>query len=280
MEISIPLRVWGDGASVNKRWSLLAVTVASLFCTLGASLDSRLFVFGVPDKRYLDLDPLWSVFGWSLSILANGVMPSHDHLGRCFPEGSHRARSAGRRVAGIWRMFLADSSADLEHYVKTYAFETFHNTCDCCFQCFATKRPTRLNAYNFSLDAPWTFYSRSHAQYMLNTGCGVAAAWAMPGWHLTICRYDLMHSMMLGTLPILMGGAFFYLLGRNYFNGPSTGPWQLRFTYQLTVAFAQYKTWLRLHRLMPSERPFTIHRLSLSSAKSDPPVWKGKAGNN
>ena len=113
---------------------------------------------------------------------------------------------------------------------------------------------------------------------MINAGNALAVA-RIPGFHLDMVNYDLMHSLHLGILHLVIGSALFTLLDENYFSVQEHGPWTVRFTAGLRVAWTRFKAFLRAHGLTSHQPKFSVARMTLT-AKSGPPVWKGKAGDN
>ena len=275
IDFSIPRRIWGDGATVNKSWKLFVVTFESIMSALGPTLLSRYLAFAVALHRFVNLGPLWRVLGWSLKVLASGRMPCLDHLGRAFKEGSKRWLASGQQICGECCFFLSQFSGDLVFLM----LEQGCNFNDVCFLCHATKAFGDMCAYNFQPEAPWMFTRRCHHQYMIGPGGGCDIAQHLPGWHLGMVKMDLMHGLHQGCLPIINGSAMHFVLERNYFGGPTTGEWRNRWGQQLVSAFAQFSAFLKCHKITCSHVRFTIAQLSLGSLQN-PPNLKAKAGNS
>lgn len=279
-EHCIGVRLWGDDAVALKNASVYAVSFGSVFCTRLASLLSRYLVFAVAVHKYVNLEPLWRALSWSLSILVSDdcLMPSHDWLGAALT--GDRAQKAGESICGSYRFLLCLFTGDLKFLVETFKFIHSYNSGDeFCWACYARKVPSVLSGFIFSADAPCFLTTRSHLLYMSETGNGLAVC-TLPGFHLGIILWDLMHTVHLGVLPVLLGAAFVILLERNHFNGPDGGPWMHRYNVQLQRASDEFVKFCKDNRVSSSQPHFTLGRLSLSHAKSDPPYFKGKAANN
>ena len=205
----IPMRIWGDDAVVTKQKSLYAVTICSLLCTRIAAFLSRFLAFAAPTCTFVSLDPLWQILGWDFDNLASGCLASHDHLGQHFASGSMRFANRGKRIAGLFVFLVASVTGDLKFLVETFKFPQNYSCEAVCWQCYGVKSAGTLCAYNFSLGAPWTLTKRSHGTYILDAGGGVVAVLCLPGLHLTMIGFDLMHTLHLGVLAVELGSAFF-----------------------------------------------------------------------
>ena len=275
---SIPLRLWGDEAAVTKAKKLYCIEFSSVVCLREASMLSRFLSVAVPSGAFVCLDPLYEVLAWSLGILAKGVLPSERHDNIAFSPKSKRAHIGGQSVMGAFRAYLSEFAGDLEFHVRTFKFEHFNSKEAFCFECCATKQVSEISGYEFSRNCGWAITRRLHYLYMLFIGDSLAVT-KLPGFHLDIVCMDFMHCVHLGVLHYVIGSSLFVLLRDNYFQGPASGSWQRRFSKQLQVAWYRFKTFLRSHKLCTGQGPFCISRLSLQ-ALSDPPIWKGKAGDN
>ena len=273
----VGLRLWGDDAVATKQDSLYALSVASVTTLHLTSLLSRILVFGIAVGRFVNLEPLWRALTWALEACLSGVMPSHDHLGE--PLTGRRAANAGKRVCKSLHFLLSEFTGDLKFLVETLLLRFHHSTSpEFCMKCFAVKTNGLLSGFNFNRDCGWQHLKRCHAEWMRDSGHMLAVA-GLPGFHSLIVRFDLMHCLHLGILPVTLGSIFVELLSMNYWQGPCVGAWVYRWTIQLRTAFAEFRVWLSDNNICLSPPAFTVARLSLIT-KSGAPVFKGKAGMN
>ena len=134
------------------------------------------------------------------------------------------------------RCLLTQMTGDLKFLVETFRFEQNYMRDEICKNCDCTKAAGILSGYNFAPDAPWTLTARQHEKYMRDAGDALAVC-RLPGWHLMIVSWDLLHySLHLGTLPITIANAVCVLLDMNYFSGPTSGSYHVRFEAQLQTA--------------------------------------------
>ena len=275
---AIPFRLWGDDAVNTKQKSLYCISFASTVCLRYASLLSRFLTIAVGLGDILCLDPLFEALAWSFEILGTGILPLRRHDFAEFNTYSNAWKHRGKRVMGDFIALLCEATGDLKYLVETYHFEHNYSTDSCCFKCYACKRHGPVSAYDFVDQPAWLHSRRLHSEYMHSTGGSVAAA-RIPGFHLDMVSFDLMHTLHLGVLLVAIGSAFFELLELNYFGGPVTGGWGVRFSAQFRIAWEWFSAWLKRNKLSTHQAPFCVNRMSMR-AFSDPPLWKGKAGEN
>ena len=135
-----------------------------------------------------------------------------------------------------------------------------------------------MSGFNFNPDAGWSYTHKSHTSYMHESGHMLAVT-RLPGFHKAMIRFDLMHCLHLGILPVTIGSILVVLLERDVWGAGDSGGWVYRWTVQLQHAFVDFKEWLRRHHISSSPPEFTVPRLSMVR-KTDRPVFKGKAGQN
>ena len=114
--------------------------------------------------------------------------------------------------------------------------------------------------------------------YMSSVGVHLTIT-RLPGFHIDCISFDIMHGLHLGVLPVVIGSCMLLLLQSNYFNSAVAGAWHVRFAKQLETAWVRFKDFLRPFELSTSQPKFSVARLTMASL-GDPPVWKGKAGDN
>ncbi len=275
---AIPFRVWGDDAVNTKKKSLYVLSIASAVCLRYASLLTRFLSVAVALGEIVCLDPLLEAFPWSMGILGIGTLPWRRHDSGEFDIKSWRYKHRGERVMGFFIGLVTSLAGDLKFLVESLRFSHNYNTEECCFKCRATKRVSGVSAYEFLRHAAWLLAQRLHIHYMESDGSSSALA-QVPGFHLDMVALDLMHTLHLGVLSVAIGSGFFELLELNYFGGPSSGPWAARFSAQLAKAWEMFQSFSKRNKLRTSQPAFSVARMTLS-AKSDPPVWKGKASDN
>ena len=276
-ECCVPIRLHGDEAPVTKAECLNVLNLSSCVSQL-PSMFSRLLIWAFTAGFLLNFSVPLQILCWSLRCCAEGIMPHTDRSGQPFKKGSWRWHARGKPIAGGLRFILAQFVGDLNHFRDILEFDQHYGKESLCWNCHGVKCCTDLLcAYVFRRDAPWSFAPRTHASYMASVGHHVL--WTqLPGWHLSLCQLDLMHIVCLGILQWCVGSIFFELCEANYFNAPWGGRWQVRWSYQLAIAFGEFKEWCACNAVRTSQPMFSTSALSLFSLQ-DKPFFKSKASN-
>ena len=233
-------------------------------------------VFALEGRYAHNRDNIWSVIKWSLDALATGLHPSTGPGGEDLCD--QRAAIAGTEIAGGFKFLLAYIVGDMEWVQHTYEFDTGYNKDHLCWTCLGTKSISGgCCGYDFHWGAAWEATCVPHSDYWGRTGWALPAC-SLPGWHLYAIRYDIMHVLLLGLAQWAFGCTMKKLLGDNYFEGPTGGPWQQRYGQQLKKAYGLFIHWCRERKIIHSQRAFTLGRLSLKKL-AGLAYFKAKAKN-
>lgn len=146
--------------------------------------------------------------------LLAGVFPTRDHLGHMFRVNTIRSERAGQPLAGNWKAGFEAWCGDWKERSLSHMFirRNFQSTylCDQCDAIAPHKRtPDNLLPYiytNFAEDAPWTQTLRTHEQYLASTPSANLSPWLeLPGFHISCVRWDVAHTVLLGTGKDIVG---------------------------------------------------------------------------
>ena len=274
-----PLKLWGDKAPVTNSDSIFVVQFSSVLAAWISAAQSRLLTFCVTAGFLVSLSPLWEVIQWSLECAGAGEMPWERHGGGSFLESSIRFRKRGYNIAGNFFFPLAWICGDMEFSVETFHWPwNYFKGDEICEVCHGVRDPLSfLCCYNFSWDSPRAATFRSHILFMHEVGENLVVC-SLPGFHKSMVKGDLAHTLHLGLLQYLLGWLFRELLEANEWQGPLTGAWHSRWGRQLRTAYREFQSFCKLHKLEHSQPKFRLTKLGLHSM-SDAPYFKAKAAN-
>jgi hypothetical protein len=206
------LALWGDSAPYVKKDSLYLL----LFTCISGTVRKRYWVCALPKRRLCrcgcfgrcTFDALFRVLGWSFAALLCGVFPSVDHEGSPFAKGTYRCARAGQPL-GIRGACVA-KCGDWAWHKQVLGLQGWRGegpSRRICWLCGAGFND-HCNCFDFSTGAAWrsamVTMDRFWAQCSAET-VYVSAIWSIPGFHISYCRPDWMHSCCLGILQYLNG---------------------------------------------------------------------------
>ena len=143
-------------------------------------------------------------FKWNLEVMASGVHPVTDHLGRRLK--GDRAAKAHQPLAGGYRAVFNGWCGDLKERVKVHRFCRSFNRNFVCERCLGCRHLAFGNAYEFRRGAAWRRMKVSTAMYMQSTPRDELSPWAsVPGWSLEANRPDTLHMLWLGVAKDVTG---------------------------------------------------------------------------
>lgn len=141
-----PMLLHGDGGQFQRRDSLDVISLHSVLSKASATFKFLLLT-AVP-KRCVAKDPtnpamdtmlaVWEVLVWNLNCAFRGVHPETDHTGKPWPEGSYRAKLAGKTLCEGYGLWVFGVNPDLEHLQNQLKLRC-HSFHDCCWMCPANK---------------------------------------------------------------------------------------------------------------------------------------------
>ena len=257
LEKCIPIAVWGDDATFNKRDKWLALHWCSPLKTGLTRFDSRWLFGALHYKRIiktLTADCMYEAFVWSLQCAANGFYPSHDHTGRAFSATYHpeRYQKSGEPIAGDYRFLFSETRGDMPWQIQTFHWVGFSHAVQCCHLCRASKSIHRLSYTDTRRQARHRQTLYTHAQYMMWTREDTRSPLCrVPGWHLWRCWADAQHCLDLGILQHSNGSCLFVLASTTRF-------WSQRTRQQrLEAAHRHYVEWCAANNIADVGEMFT-----------------------
>lgn len=212
------LSIWGDSAPYTNKDGLFLL----LFSVI-SGVRRQKFWLCVFNKRRVcrcgckgkcTFKVVFEMLAWSQKALILGKYPSTDHLGRPFPQGSWRAKMAGKSLkirGGIiqkcadWQWFLV--ALNLCGWQGEGADQLI------CWLCNGGKNSV-CNAYDFSLGAPWrgTMLNMvSHWERARQSRKEPSLIFLIPGFLIIFCIVDMMHAGCLGVLQYAQGNVVYEL---------------------------------------------------------------------
>ena len=124
LEMLCPLGGHSDGVPVTRAGAPMGLFVTSVSSPLsiGKTLDSHWLSCVLPNtitikqkpRQNLSADGFWPAWNWSMSALASGKYPSHDHDQNAFPSDSPRGILAGQDIAGGMKFLNFQHRGDLD----------------------------------------------------------------------------------------------------------------------------------------------------------------------
>lgn len=203
--------LWGDGVPCKfDRSESLEVLTMNI---PGVSTAKELRVpVTVINKKFvvkaLTFDSIFSVLAWSFSVLASGVMPSHDHLG--VPFTGKRAKYAGKFVL---RSVLCEFRGDWAWYKQCFRFPQHNENRGICWRCSCTPSEIR----QVGSDARWRSQKLTHwqlLQRMFEQGLPPSPLFGAPCFRSSAVLIDWLHAADQGILLHFLASLFKHMLGK------------------------------------------------------------------
>ena len=252
----IPYGIHGDDAGMQGKTQVLAITWGSLVRLL-PTLDTRLAFTMV---RVVDIVPedtlltIFNVLGWSLDALSRGQFPKVDHNGTPFSNTHYpdRYKMAGKPLAGGLVGAFGELRGDWKFLKETLFLKRNYMRSDfICHLCDATKNDPRSRYTDFRRTAP-------HRCTLINDKDWMRAALAatvfcplllVAGFSIWRTFFDVMHTFDLGIYQVLVPSCLKDLVQEGYWAGHTVAE-------RYIAAFADYRSWARLHKLKDIPRKF------------------------
>ena len=269
--LCLPFGVHGDGAQFTKLDSFVGITWNCLLGGGRGALETRFLVTVIPEAWLLPgtLNEILHVVAWSLGACTDGVFPSTDHMQRAWPTGRRR-NNGGTLLANGWRGIVVDFRGDWSWHKGLWDIRAW-SSLEMCHSCRATLDEV-LPWADFGEQAGWRLAPRRTTEEYLAEHRAVSRCrlCLVPGWHLSMIKWDVMHTVNMGIARLLGASGLLDLVARGLF-GP--GPLAL----QLKVSWSRFLSWCREHRIVCNARRFTPSRLNVK--RRDWPELSSKAWN-
>lgn len=250
----VPIGFWGDGARFTTHDSLECFSWNSLLAK-GPPLDTRFLAACVPTTLCLPqtLQQLCAPLAWSFAVMLDGTWPTKSHQGAEWRPNSRRWAMGGSPLAGGWRAAFVEARGDWEFLVKLWRIQGYaHNSL--CHLCLAAKTDGPLNFADFSLGAQWRRERRTHMEFMDGHRLSEHNPLVrVPGFHLSMLRIDVMHSIHLGLGRFFNAEALVFL--------SREGRWDADLDGSLRLAWGDFKRWCHQHGIMTTQRVFSTKRI-------------------
>ena len=209
IDSAIGIGLWGDGVPTkfDRSESLECLTMN---LPGPATAKNMRIPITCLNKKFVVKNHTWeavcSVLAWSFQVLASGVMPACDHVGR--PLTGKRAKWAGKPVT---KSLLIQFRGDWAWYKYMFRFPQHNELAGCCWLCSCTPGKIRQVGAN----AGWRGQTLSHLQLlqrMIGLQQKPCSLFGAPGFVNTCCLIDWLHSADQGVLLHYLAQTFKYIL--------------------------------------------------------------------
>jgi hypothetical protein len=153
---------------------------------------------------------------WSWRHAFLGKWPLENHLGNPLEkvDGEHRFWRKGTPLVGHdprYRLAMVAFKADLVFEREVFHFESYNQN-NVCRMCKASKIRRNVLYTEIGEDASWRAHPRTHESYLETHADHLPHFVNIPGWHLSLHRFDLMHTLFLGVGLHLVGSVLMHLV--------------------------------------------------------------------
>ena len=219
--VYVPLSLHGDGVPVlqvgksNTR-SLDVMSMSSLFCTAGSSLESQMtlwmaFLMNITEMSEVEI---WRILLWSFHWLYRGIWPLVDHNRQPWPKGSAEATVAGTPLAGGLKAVLFIIKADLE-FLANHLNCRHYNADSMCEFCPAHRNieDPGFCFNNFGKSAKWVTALFSVDEWLaIHDGERPHPVFKILGVAHYSIEPDELHIIYLGALQYMLGSILYLLV--------------------------------------------------------------------
>ena len=211
----IPIGLHGDAGSFSHQESLFVFTMNSLLGR-GSTVTKR-FVIAIIKKSHMiagTLAALFQIINWSFNVLASGITPETDHMGRL-------AVGGGRYLAQQFRGILSQVRGDWEFHVSTFKFPSWQGADNMCWMCSASSRGA-LCFTNARVDAAWRATRRTHEMFIADfraRGEPLPPLFDVIGFRLECVMIDILHCMDLGVTAHIVGNIMWLCVRKKVWGG-------------------------------------------------------------
>ena len=207
LPFAIPCTMFGDDARLYKTEKMIVWEVGFL---LSKHRLSQLVIGALPhymanENTYKDVH---AAILWMWDSAHKGIFPVQDHLRRAIQpfHGKRRYEMRGKPLYPRQpkaHMVFAGFKADLQYERQTFRFRSYDQH-ECCRDCEGHKtNPHRL--YTSLEDGGCIDHVRTTEAYIAEQGDRLSDLCRIPGWDLSLHRYDPMHVIFLGIALHVLG---------------------------------------------------------------------------
>ena len=195
----VPLILHGDDAESHRRRSFMVCSFSSLLVKSSSPWESRLLCYCLDSSKTCDetLDTMDTWLVWSLVELMSGRYMDKGPWGEPVPS---RKGLEGKELAQGWRAVLCAHRGDEKYLAKAYHVGVSWLSKQVCWTCRASRVSTSSLLYtHFGPNAQHrtTFLTTSEFIQLCKPNAWVR----LPGWHVDVMTYDLLHVFDLTLVP-------------------------------------------------------------------------------
>ena len=218
VELELPwlcVGLWGDSAPLGHRNSLYLLTMQ----VLNGACRKRYWLFGMTKRTICQccggrhtFDRLWVILAWSFQALLDGFWPHADHP--FVQTGSVAAERAGKPLR--FRAACLKKYGDWAWYKQILNLRGWHGDGHQKYMCWMCNANFGDNScYMFGAGAPWRCCMETTAGMLADCQRRghTSTIWLIPGFTLSACTPDWMHTCCLGIVQLASGSCLVELFG-------------------------------------------------------------------
>ena len=264
----VPVRFHGDAARYQKRLSspnrvLILSTMSAMVS--GCSWDTR-WLFTLIDTRIMvkgkTLSQLLEFYRKGLAQLFTGLWPAMNLAdGSPWPRGGLSWNRRNQRLAGAFCFAFAGLKGDLEWRRDAMFEHRNYGANRCCPKCLASKNAGETFYGDVRETAGWRSTLIGTASYLDNMRRRSPIV-DLPGWHVDLTLWDLMHNLYIGVGRDAAASAIVLLVELGY--------WQGGVDCSLVSASQAFRVWCKANHVKPPGKSFTRNSLSWANNQQQP----------
>ena len=210
----LAIALWGDSAPLGKRNGLYLLTLKML----SGKCKRRYWIFAASKRRICQccggrhtFDEVWRILAWSFRALLAGVWPALNHRGVAFSKRSWRGRKAGKplRFGGACLGKCADWSWH-KQMLNLQGWKAAKGTGKICWICEDSF--TDGSCFNVSPSRKRKLATMSGFSSAAVAKGYLCPIFSIPGFCLSLCKPDWMHTIDLGIVMDVSGNIMWELL--------------------------------------------------------------------
>ena len=254
----IPATMFGDDGRVYKHEKMMVWQVGFF---LSKHRYSQLLLGCLPhwlvnEHTYEDVH---LAILWMWKCAYRGCFAEKDHLERDIQPWHGKLRYA-RRGQPLYprerrhRIIFAGFKADLQYERDIFHFHGYDQD-EMCRNCPAHKKIRERIYTKIGAESVMRHSRRTTAEYRASQGDRLCNLCHIPGWHVSLHRYDPMHVLFLGAVLHMLGSVILDLAYARHWRGATHKE-------RLQRAWLDMREWVREHGLQCSQSKFTMGAFS------------------
>ena len=184
---------------------------------LGTTRSMQIQIWSMFDETASNttLSEFWSIVGWSLKWLQQGLWPTENHKGQKYAAASEAGKKGGTPLAEGWAAILWSLVGDLEYLTQCPKLPHYSSKSSPCALCRCKGDRSAHSWRDSRLDAAWLNMQWTPSAWRTwenRSRCDLFKF--LPGLTACATSYDSMHSKYLGTDMVFMASCLWLLCHR------------------------------------------------------------------